>query len=989
MNRAVDYRTDMYSLGVTLYELFTGELPFQTGDSLEMIHSHIARQPTPPHVIDADLPRPVSDIILKLLAKNAEDRYQSARGLQADLRHCLAQLQATGQLKPFELGRDDFTGRLQIPQKLYGRQAEIDQLLAAFDRAIQGSAELLLVAGYAGVGKTSLVHEIHKSITAKRGYFIEGKFDQYQRSIPYFAWGQAFAELVNQWQTESETELARWRGAILDAVGQNGQVLVDIIPDLELVIGPQPEVPELDGIETQNRFNYLFQRFVRTVATPDHPLVVFLDDLQWIDLASLNLLKTLLTDPDSGYFLVIGAYRDNEVHATHSLMLGLNDLKEAGGTINQLTLGNLARADINQTGPQSNVDLRSILRASRAIAGELVLDKLLGKIMNIAMENAGAQRGCLMLEQGGRWRIEAAAEAGQPEPQLMKAASVAENDLLAGGIVNYVARTGQTVVLGRAAHEGEFTHDPYIQHKQVKSLLCMPLVNQGKTSGILYLENNLASNVFTLDRLNLLELLSSQMAMSIDYARLHANLEEMVQERTQALGFAEEQIRSLFESSPLGICLVTLDGDVQVVNQAFLRMTGYTEAEMRHFNVTSLYDDPKQRDVLLQQLQAGRSVRNFIVKGKRKNGTTMYVSLNMSKLTQSDQDAILAVVEDVSEQVWAEEALRESQSRLANILETAMDAFIIVNEDQLVIMINSAAEQMFGFEKANIVGRPLGQLMPGQFRRKHSDHFRAFGQTNVTARSMGNLGTVRGRRASGEEFPIEVSISQVKLSSETLYTAIVRDITERMQLEAQLQQVAATAERDRLARELHDAVTQTLFSASVVAEATPRIWLKDPAMAQQNMENLTLMLRGALAEMRTLLLELRPDVLRGQTLGQLLQTLVEAAQTRTSAPISLVVNGDRALPEDVTITFHRIAQESLNNVVKHADATEVSITLDCDQNGIVLRVCDNGRGFDPSTIPVGHFGLSIMAERIDIIGGALLIDGKPGDGTQIVVSWSE
>jgi signal transduction histidine kinase len=210
-----------------------------------------------------------------------------------------------------------------------------------------------------------------------------------------------------------------------------------------------------------------------------------------------------------------------------------------------------------------------------------------------------------------------------------------------------------------------------------------------------------------------------------------------------------------------------------------------------------------------------------------------------------------------------------------------------------------------------------------------------------------------------------------------------------VQAERQLEQAAAIAERDRIARELHDAVTQTLFSASSIAEATPHIWLKDQALAQQYMENLTVMLRGALAEMRTLLLELRPEALREQTLDQLLQILVEATQARTSAPISLVVNGQRPLPEDVTITFHRIAQESLNNVVKHAEATEVSITLDCDQNGIVLRVRDNGSGFDPSTIPAGHLGLSIMAERIEKIGGTLLIDSQPGDGTQIVVSWSE
>jgi PAS domain S-box-containing protein len=336
-----------------------------------------------------------------------------------------------------------------------------------------------------------------------------------------------------------------------------------------------------------------------------------------------------------------------------------------------------------------------------------------------------------------------------------------------------------------------------------------------------------------------------------------------------------------------------------------------------------------------------------------------------------------------------EEVLQESQSALANFIEAAMDAVIIINEDQLVTTFNPAAERMFGYIEANIIGQPLSKLLPERFRGNHSDHVRTYGQTKVTTRRMGNLGALFGRRANGEEFPIEVSILQAKISNELVYAAIIRDITERNQKETLLQKQATLAERNRLARELHDAITQTLFSASVIAETTPRIWLKDPALAQQNMENLSFMLRGALAEMRTLLLELRPEALSGQTLDQLLQTLVEAAQTRTRAPISLVNNGNCTLPEDVTRGLYRIAQESINNVLRHAEATEVGIALDCSQSGIELRICDDGRGFNPSTIPAGHFGLGFMAERIEKIGGTLSIDSKPGEGTQIVVRWSE
>jgi signal transduction histidine kinase len=219
--------------------------------------------------------------------------------------------------------------------------------------------------------------------------------------------------------------------------------------------------------------------------------------------------------------------------------------------------------------------------------------------------------------------------------------------------------------------------------------------------------------------------------------------------------------------------------------------------------------------------------------------------------------------------------------------------------------------------------------------------------------------------------------------------AVVENIDDRKRLEAIIENEAILSERDRLARELHDAVTQTLFSASVIAEATPRIWPKNPELAQQNMEYLSIMLRGALAEMRILLLELRPEALSGQGLDPLLQTLVEAVRTQIRVPIVLVVNGNRTLPDDVTRAFYRITQESLNNVIRHADATEINITLDCNQSEVLLHICDDGRGFDLDSVPAGHFGLGFMAERIEKIGGTLSIDSKPGDGTEIVVRWSE
>jgi predicted ATPase/transcriptional regulator with GAF, ATPase, and Fis domain len=348
MNRSPDYRTDFYSLGVTLYELLTGAPPFASDDSLELIHWHIAKTPPPPDELDPAIPKVVSQVVMKLMAKTAEERYQSALGLKHDLEVCARAWAAKGEIPAFALGEYDTSDRFLISQKLYGREREVEELLGKFEQVCQGPTSMMLVHGYSGIGKTSLIQELYKPIVRQRGYYISGKFDQVARNTPFGAMIQAFRGLVQQLLTESEERLAQWRTRLSQALGGGGSVLAEVIPEIELIVGKQPQPPALGPTEALNRFQLAFQNFVGTIARREHPLVVFLDDLQWADSATLSLLQPLLTSPDVQCLFLIGAYRDNEVDAAHPLMRTLGALEAAGGRLHDVTLGPLRLQDLKQ-----------------------------------------------------------------------------------------------------------------------------------------------------------------------------------------------------------------------------------------------------------------------------------------------------------------------------------------------------------------------------------------------------------------------------------------------------------------------------------------------------------------------------------------------------------------------------------------------------------------------------------------------------------------
>lgn len=364
MNRAIDFRSDLYSLGVCYYRLLTGVMPFSSDDPMELVHCHIARQPTQPLHLTPQIPPALSGVIMKLMEKRAERRYQTAQGLLNDLVAIRAAWLDRSDSAGMQLGKRDISPRFQVAQKIYGREKEINLLLEAFKRVAAGGTELLLVGGYSGIGKTALVNEVHKGLAGKHGRFISGKHDQFQRDIPFSAFIQAFRGLVSQILAEPDERVEHWRQSLLHALGANIQVIAAVIPEIECIVGQQPAPPDLGPTEAQNRFALSFKRFIGVFARPEHPLVIFLDDLQWADTPSLDLMRLISAASDMTCLLILGAYRDNEVSPVHPLMATLGQIREDGASPGTLSLAPLTLDDLNNL-------LSDTLNSSASMTDEL------------------------------------------------------------------------------------------------------------------------------------------------------------------------------------------------------------------------------------------------------------------------------------------------------------------------------------------------------------------------------------------------------------------------------------------------------------------------------------------------------------------------------------------------------------------------------------------------------------------------------------------
>ncbi|OCQ92475.1 protein kinase [Oscillatoriales cyanobacterium USR001] len=1213
MNRSIDNRTDFYSLGVTLYELLTGKLPFMTKDTLELIHSHIAKQPIFPHEVNPEIPQPISEIVMKLMAKTPEQRYQSAWGIQFDLVCCLMQLEANGKIEDLIPGENDFSDKFQIPQKLYGREAELKFLLEAFDRVAESGKqppfspgsnsslacpEFLLIAGESGLGKSVLVAEIYKYITEKIGHLIRGDFNKFYSNNPYTTLINACQELVGQLLTKSQTQLKIWQEKFLAALSDRGQIIIDVIPQLELIVGKQPAVPELGAKESAKRFSIIFERFIRVFASKEHPLVIFLDNLQWADPEIFNLIELIMKDENSQYLFLIGAYRVEEINPNHPLMMTINKLRQQQITINQINLAPLTlesithliadtlqtsrrrvkslaelvlskiggnpffineflktlyaenlitfhleslswQWDINQIKgmeitdnlielmisklkrlPESTqhilglaayiglefdlntlsiicgkspkeifkdltlamqlefivptsdldeqlliqnykfshdrvqeaahslinnlavkfpnlltqsamaknlgdrclidintttesrssevLDLAAVMKASQAIASEIELDKLLASLMKIMIQIAGAQFGYLILETQGQLLIEASGEVNAEQINVLQSISIDRH--LPISIINYVARTRETIVTNNAADFGRFTNDSFIKEHQSKSILCAPLLNRCQLIGILYLENNLTSDAFSPERLEILQMLSGQAAIAIVNAQLYTEckqaekllaeynqtLEQKVEERTQelqqeiaerrrteaALSKSEARNQAILSAIPDLMFTVSSEG----IYLEYIATTELLSLLPSDYNPVGkhisefLPPEVSQRHLknLQQVLTTGKSQiyeqQNLI------NGVLQYEEV---RVVISGANEVLFMIRDITDRKQAIESLHHKNQELTNALQ----------------QLKSTQQELIQSEKMAV----LGQLIAGVAHEINTP-------LGAIRASIGNITTA-----------LDNSLKQLPQLLQKLSPEIQADFFALLETARQNQEILSFREERQLKRNLikelkshnieeSETIADTLvklgFSQNInpfinLLKAEKNTFILDAIynlyLQQNNSKNIFIAVERASKIVFSL-----KSYARQNNLGEMTKAAIkEGIEVVLTIYQNYLKRGIEVIKKYQVVPDIFCYPEELNhvwtNLIHNAiqamnNQGTLEITIAAKEEHILVQFCDSGCGIPPeikdrifepffTTKTAGEgsgLGLDIAQKIIDKHHGKIEVDSQPG-----------
>ncbi|WP_138503573.1 AAA family ATPase [Nostoc sp. PA-18-2419] len=1178
MNRQIDYRCDYYSLGITFYELLTGQLPFQSDDPMELVYSHIAKQPPSLWEVKSqkskaasalggfgdlkqlafkseEIPKILCDMTMKLMAKNAEERYQSALGLKHDLEVCRRQLQETGRIETFVLSKQDICDRFIIPEKLYGRQAEVETLLSAFERVSQGSTEIILLAGCSGIGKTSVVNEVQKPIVRQRGYFIKGKFNQFCRHIPFAVFVQVFRDLMTQLLGESYTQLEQWKPKLLKALGENAQLIIEVIPELESLIGKQPPAPELSASAAENRFNLLFLKLTQVFAAPEHPLVIFIDDLQWVDSASLKLIQLLTSEADIGHLLLIGAYRENEVKNTHPLLLTLDEIQKLGAIVNTIILNPLDEISLNHLvadtlncslelatpltdfilsktkgnpffctqflkalhqnqliifNPRYNgkdprnankesqgwwecdiaqvqalsftddvvefmaiqlqklpkqtqevlklaacignqfdlmtlaivykksqletvadlwqavedgliipinevykfyhnsslvtshlqrannrgqmttykffhdrvqqaayslipdlekqalsmsksatsssnasfmLDMTTVLKAFQSLSSEIELDKLLNTLLCIVIENTGADKCVLLLLKENRLVVEAIAQIGQQSTILQSIPIEDSTDVPRSLIYAVKCNLQPSVIIDTPMYSTPIA-DPYIMRQQPKSLLCMPILHQEKLLGILYLENNLNTAAFTSERVEILNLLCTQVAISLENARVN----QQVQDTLKNLGQTEQFLQLIIDNIPQSIFWKDRNSFYLWCNRNFAKAAGLKLPE----NIVGKNDyelpwTEEESDWYIECdrriMESGQAELNIIETSQQADGKQIWANTNKIPLRDKEGNVlgILGTIEDITERQEAEQLLQQQKQQLEQALqELQIMQLQLVQSEKMSALGNLVAG--VAHEINNPIGFIAGNIEPAKDYVKE-----LFGLIDLYQEKFPHPGLEIEDEINAMDLNYLREDLPKLLDSMRLGVSRIRSISNSLRN-------FSRADQDyKVPFDIHEGIDSTILI------------LRHRLKANQN----------------------RPGIEIVKDYGKL--PLVECfAGQLNQVFMNLLANAIDALEE------YNIGR-SLDEILANPNCITIKTSIAADSNHVLIKIADNGVGmssevkqkvFDHlfTTKPVGKgtgFGLAIARQIIvEGHGGLLSCYSEPGEGTEFIIQIS-